>query len=166
MSISKLIILRGPSGSGKSSTAKKLRELSTDRVAIVEQDYVRRVILKEKDTPDGHNIALLAAIVLTCLDKGYTVILEGILTRKHYGTMLAQLYTAHPVHNYIYYFDVSLDETLKRHATKPNSQDFGETEMRRWYEASDLLGAPGEKIIAETLNQDEIVALIMGDAVL
>lgn len=51
---SKLIVLRGNSGSGKSTTAKMLRDAAIakgtkTKIAIIEQDYLRRYILKEKE---------------------------------------------------------------------------------------------------------------------
>jgi predicted kinase len=49
----KLIVLRGNSGPGKSTVAKR----------PVEQDNIRRGILKEKETDDRANIALISLIV-------------------------------------------------------------------------------------------------------
>jgi len=53
MQTSRLIVLRGNSGSGKSTTARALRERFGRRLAWVEQDYLRRVVLKEHDVPAG-----------------------------------------------------------------------------------------------------------------
>src|SRR5215469_16547178 len=47
----RLIVLRGNSGSGKSTVAKALREVYGRGVAWVSQDLIRRIILKEKDQP-------------------------------------------------------------------------------------------------------------------
>jgi hypothetical protein len=48
----KLVVLRGNAGSGKSSTAQELRRRLGRGVAWVEQDYLRRVVLREHDVPD------------------------------------------------------------------------------------------------------------------
>ncbi len=143
-----LIILRGNSGSGKSSVAKILREKIGGKTALVEQDYLRRIILKQKEKTDGDDVELIKLNVKFALRHGYNVILEGILYSGRYKKMLRQLIKLCPNHS-IYYFDISLEETLKRHVTKPNSDEFGEKELREWYKAKDVLGFKGEKIIPE-----------------
>lgn len=54
----RLIVLRGNSGSGKSTVATALREAYGHGVAWVSQDLIRRTILKEQDRPGGVNIGL------------------------------------------------------------------------------------------------------------
>lgn len=160
---SKLIILRGNSGSGKSTVAKKLRETSARKIALVEQDNIRRTILKEKETDDGANIALIAQIVEFALGRGYDVILEGILNFHRYGRMLERL-RGRCSEAHVYYFDISLEETLRRHATKPCAHEFGEKEMREWYTHRDLTHFQGEKIISEDFSLEQTVGMIMESA--
>lgn len=47
----RLIVIRGNSGSGKSTVAKALRETYGSGVAWVSQDLIRRIILKERIGP-------------------------------------------------------------------------------------------------------------------
>lgn len=159
----KLIVLRGNSGSGKSAVAKKLRDVSGKKIALVEQDHVRRIILKEKEAPDGANIALIAQIVEFALARGYDVILEGILKYSRYGTMLERLCAACP-ESYVYYFDIPFEETLRRHATKDRAHEFGEKEMREWYTHRDLTGFGGERIIPEEYSLEQTVRTIKEEA--
>ena len=63
----------------------------------------------------------------------------------------------------IYYFDVSFEETVRRHATKPNAHEFGESEMRQWWKDQDVLDVPGERRIGEKLTLAEIVDMIYRD---
>lgn len=163
MQISKLVLLRGNSGSGKSTIAKAIREKSAEKIAWVEQDYIRRIILKEKDTPEGINGDLILQTVEFALAHHYHVILEGIFYTKHYWKMFDKIFTLHPDNNFIYYFAISFEETLRRHATKPNNNDFGEVEMRRWYNENDVLGVNGEKIIPESFTLEQTVAEIAKD---
>jgi len=65
-------------------------------VGKVEQDAIRRELLREPDLPNALNIDLIATIVTRCLAGGYDVILEGILDASRYGTMLRSLIAAHP----------------------------------------------------------------------
>lgn len=101
--------------------------------------------------------------VLFAFRKGYDVILEGILFSRRYKSMLEEIINKSN-ENYIYYLDISFEETLRRHATKYNSHEFGEKEMRDWYKEKDILNLLGEKIIKENLSKDEIVEKILNDA--
>lgn len=160
----KLIVLRGPSGAGKSTVAKELREHLKDSAALIEQDYFRRIVLKEKCKPDSLNARLIADTTVFALGQGYHVILEGIFDTSHYQPMFDQLWQAHPDQNHVYYFDVLFEETLRRHITKPNAHEFGEAEMRDWWADNDLLGLPNEQKIFADLTATEIAERILRDA--
>jgi hypothetical protein len=73
----RLVILRGNSASGKSTIAKLLRERLGRGVAWVEQDYLRRTVLREHDRPGLPNLGLIDVTTRYALDAGYHVILEG-----------------------------------------------------------------------------------------
>jgi len=91
----RLVVLRGNSGSGKSTVATLLRDRIGRGVAWVEQDYIRRILLREHDRPDATNIGLLGHTVRYALDAGYHVILEGILNSGRYAAMLTELTADH-----------------------------------------------------------------------
>ena len=159
---SKLIVLRGNSGSGKSTVAEKLRKIIEPKTALVSQDNLRRKILKEKETDVGDNIDLIQQTVEFALGRHYNVILEGILYFPRYKFMLKRLVERCP-ESYVYYFDIPFDETLKRHATKPNAHEFGEKEMREWYKNKDFTDFQNEKIISAKHSLDQIVSIIASD---
>lgn len=159
---SKLIILRGNSGAGKSTVAKALRDDTGRKVAIIEQDYLRRVILREKFESGTDTLELIEQTVKFALAHKYDVILEGILPFTVYGGMLSRLVEQCPQH-YMYYFDVSLDETIRRHAAKTEAQDFGEEELRKWYRQDDYTYFDGERIIPESSTIDQTVRRIVKD---
>ena len=168
--MSRLIVIRGNSGSGKSIIAKRLQQDLQPRFAkdighgamLVSQDVIRRDILRVKDGPNNPSIQLIKDTATYGLSIGFDVIIEGILVRKMYGEMLHDL-TSLFDEAYVYYFDISFEETLRRHQTKPNSHEFGETEMRRWYVANDTLNIPSEKSFTDSQSQDEILRAIMND---
>jgi adenylylsulfate kinase-like enzyme len=166
MEPAKLIIIRGNSGSGKSSIAKALRLKMVEagvKVALVEQDYIRRTMLKEKDMSDGDNIDLIEQVVMFSLNRGYSVVLEGILYFPNYGKMLKRLFdSCGSCH--VYYLDVPFDETLRRHATKPNAHEFGEAELRKWWHESDLTHFPGEQLIPAGYCLEESVQFLGREA--
>jgi hypothetical protein len=123
----RLIVLRGNSGAGKTSVAMALREACGRGVAWVGQDLIRRTILREKDCPGAPNIGLMDQVARYSLDHGYHVILDGIMYADRYGEMLAGLKRDHRGRSCFYYLDVSIDETLRRHATRPQASEFGPT---------------------------------------
>jgi hypothetical protein len=55
---------------------------------------------------------------------------------------------------------VSLEETLRRHGTRPQAAEFTTDQMRGWYRAEDLLHFTGERVIPEASTIDETVAYI------
>lgn len=155
-----LIILRGNSGCGKTSTARLLQRRLGYGTMLVSQDMVRREILRVKDSESNPAIQLIYDLCMYGNNVGYTVILEGILSNKKYGAMLQRLLNDFQGEKLIYYFDISFEETVRRHATKPNAHEFGESEMRQWWKDQDVLGVPGEQRIGEKLAQAEIVDMI------
>ena len=68
---------------------------------------------------------------LLALNDGYDVILEGILSVKSYSKVLEEIFEAHPDNNFMYYFDISFEETLRRHATRKTTRGsgFGEEDI-------------------------------------
>ncbi|MHA6806307.1 AAA family ATPase [Salinifilum ghardaiensis] len=159
----RLIVLRGNSASGKSSTAWVLRERLGRRLAVVEQDYLRRKVLKARDTADGPQYGLIEQTVTYCLDRGYDVVLEGILHRQRYAPMLERLAAAHRGVTAAFYVDVSWEETLRRHAARPQAAEFGAEDMAGWYCPRDLLGWPEERLIPETTSPQGTVGCILAD---
>lgn len=157
----RLIVLRGNSGSGKTAASHALRHAYGRGLAWVSQDLIRRIILKEKDVPGGVNIGLIDQVVRYCLDHGQHVVLDGILYADRYEQMLAGLNRDHLGGSHFYYLDVSLDETLRRHATRPQAAEFGPDDMRGWYCHRDLLSSIHERIIPETSALEQTVALVL-----
>lgn len=158
-----LVVLRGPSGSGKSSTARALRRYLGRSVALVEQDYLRRWVLKERDVPGGVNIGLIGQTARYALDHEYHVVVDGILHAERYATMLDALRRDHLGRSWFYYFDVSWEETLRRHQTRPQAEEFGVDHMRGWYRERDKLGFPGERTISEQSTLDDTVNRILSE---
>jgi predicted ABC-type ATPase len=160
--MSRLVIIRGNSGSGKSTVAKRLHYELGSETMLVPQDVIRREILKVKDGPHNPSLQLIYDTAMYGKRIGYDVILEGILNARNYGGMLSRL-TANFDVTYSYYFDITFEETLRRHRLKPNAHEFGETEMRKWWAEHDVLGFENEKSIGDDLSEEQIVELILSD---
>lgn len=162
----KLIILRGPSGSGKSTVAKALLGSATRKTCLIEQDYYR-FIFRPRENGSNANSAIMHKMikenVLAALNDGYDVILEGILSTKSYANVLNEIFSKHPTENHSFYFDISLEETVRRHQTRPsrNTLTYTESDLRTFYSGVYDPVHENEKIISETSSADETLDYII-----
>ncbi|GIF19721.1 putative kinase [Actinoplanes tereljensis] len=155
-----LVVLRGNSGSGKTTAAREVRRRFGRGCALIEQDYVRRIILREhNEAPDAVAPTLIATMAGESLRHGYHVVLEGILDAGTYRPALTELIAAHGGRTF--YLDVSFEETVRRHAGRAATVGFTERDMRAWYRPLDLLDVPGEQVIPETSALEDTVATIL-----
>ncbi|WP_306215898.1 AAA family ATPase [Actinoplanes sp. RD1] len=156
-----LTIIRGNSGSGKTTAAREIRRRYGRGCALLEQDHLRRIILREHDHDGGAAPAFIAATARSALGLGYHVVLEGILYAKHYRAALESLIAGHPGPSHVYYLDIPFEETLRRHATRPGMAHITEAEMRGWYAPSDALGVPGETVFGPAATLEAIVTTVL-----
>lgn len=157
----KLIIIRGNSGSGKSTVAQLVREKLNGNTMLVPQDIVRREMLYVKDRVGNPAINLISKIALYGKEVGYNVVLEGILSKKLYDNMLNDLISEYGDDTYVFYMDVSFEETLRRHDTKPKRNEYGEEKMKEWWLEKDYLNLPNEYLIPESYSVTEAVEYIL-----
>ncbi|WP_455675162.1 kinase [Pradoshia sp.] len=158
---SKIIIIRGNSGSGKTTIAKMLQENLGSGTLLVSQDTVRRDMLNIRDKKGNLSIDLIRQIAEYGKDKCEFVILEGILSKHRYGEMLHNLVDFYDGKAYIYYFDVSFEETVKRHNTRSKKTEFGEESLRAWWNPKDYLGVDGEVLLTNSMSQNDVMKLIL-----
>lgn len=81
--MSTLILLRGNSGSGKTSVANEIHDILGEGTLLISQDYVRRIMLKVKDKPMNLAIGLIQSMIEYGLNHCEYTIVEGILTEKN-----------------------------------------------------------------------------------
>ena len=163
--MSKAIILRGNSGSGKSTVAKLLQRTLGRGALMIPQDVIRRELLWVNDRPGNPAVPLMSEMAQWGAQHCEFVIVEGILDSELYRPLfetIARKFDS--VH--AYYYDLPFEETLKRHATKPNRNDFGEADMRRWWKEKDFIGIIPETIIGAEMSIDEVIEMICKDAAL
>ena len=149
-----LIVLRGNSGSGKSTVAAALHRELPPPAAVLEQDYFRRVIVHEREQESMAHARLLEVAAVHCLRAGHQVVLEGIFNAVRYGGMLQRVGEAAGDARF-YAFDLTFEETMRRHAGRRKASEFGEDQMRSWYHGWQPLSFVEEKRILppETCNQ-------------
>jgi adenylate kinase family enzyme len=159
----KLIIIRGPSGVGKSTVARAVKERSDRPTLLLEQDLFRPLFNKGGTDSDIPIWELIEASVKVGLQHRYDVILEGILNVQKPGRLdfFENLFRYHPEENYLFYLDASFDETLKRHESRPDKKiEFGEKEMREWWDLASKMGHANEVVIPENSTIDETATKI------
>ncbi len=163
--VAKLIILRGNSGSGKTTTGKTLQRKFGHGTMLISQDVVRREMLFVKDGTNPEASQLLLELALYGKSNCNIVILEGILNSKWYKNLFENLLDEFKDQIFAYYFDIPFEETLNRHQQKPNVHEFGEKEMREWWNEQDLLDIIPEVLLYKELSLNEIVDIIYQDVI-
>lgn len=157
-----LIIIRGNSGSGKTTLAKKLQKIVGGDQLLVSQDLVRRQLFHVRDTLDNPAIALIEQLVIYGLSHCSVVILEGILAKEKYGSMLTRIQKK-ASRTFVYYYDLSLEETMLRHQQKAGVT-FSIDKLADWFLPNDVLGVNNEKIIEAKQSLEATVQSILIDA--
>lgn len=153
----KLIILRGNSGSGKSTIAKKLQNRFGANTMLISPDVIRRDVLKVKDGKNTPALPLMKELLIYGHNHSNIVILEGIMYADWYKPLFDLSVQLYGSEIYAYYFDLPFEETLKRHQTKPNCHEFGEEAMRGWWREKDFSDVLNEVSITSERNIDDIV---------
>lgn len=158
--MTKLIILRGPTGAGKSTVAKALHVRSKRKIALIEQDYYKEVMFNDREGSVSARHEIVINDVLIALKHGFDVILDGIFSLPSHEKIFQKLFAEHPTENYMFYFDVSFAETVRRHQTRSKKELFGEAEMREWYHLGKATGYTSEQVIPESSSLEETIATI------
>ncbi|MDZ5712657.1 kinase [Jeotgalibacillus haloalkalitolerans] len=158
---SQLIILRGNSGSGKTTIAKRLQRHLGLGTLLVSQDVVRRDMLMVHDREGNPSIDLTRQIAEYGKGTCEFVIVEGIFNSSRYGDMLKELIDFYDKKAYTYYFDLSFEETVRRHHTRDKKMDFGEDSMRAWWNPVDVLGVEGEVLLTDDMSEDEVLERVL-----
>jgi predicted ABC-type ATPase len=161
----KIIILRGNSGSGKTTISKLLQKILGHGTLLIPQDVVRREILYVKDGADTKAIDLLINLIMYGKENCTYVILEGILNSDWYRKLFEIIKYEFNNEVYAYYFDIPFEETIIRHRAKPNANEFGEIEMKRWWKEKDYINIISEQIINKDMTENEIVDMIIQQVV-
>ena len=157
----KIIIIRGNSGSGKTTVANELcKQLGADCM-LLSQDVIRRDLLHTKDGENSVAIDLLKQLIIFGKAHSNIIVLEGILNFNWYK-QLFDCIRKNFNNIYAYYYDIPFNETVKRFLTK-NNTDYTAQDMKRWWKKNDLIGFNEEKIISKDMSVNDVVEMILND---
>lgn len=160
---SRLIIIRGNSGSGRSSLAKSTRAARPRGVAIIGHVVPRREILHVRDRPDALSVPYIDMSARFALDHGLHVIVEGILHSEIYGAMLARLRSDHRGVTRSYCYELELEETLRRHRTRSLADEVSEETVASWYRSADRAPELDEAVLHADLSAATALERVLAD---
>ena len=161
--MSRLVSLRGNSGSGKTTVAKMLQEKFGPNTMLISHDMIRMQILHVWSAEGVRkSLPLMIALLRYGRRNSEITILEGILPYEDYKPLFEAALEEYGENIFSYYYDISFEETLRRHQTKPNRDEFGEADMRRWWREKDFLEVIPQTVLDEDVRLEEAVELIYG----
>ncbi|PQZ98522.1 kinase [Arthrobacter sp. MYb211] len=155
-----LVVIRGNSGSGKSTIARLLQTKLGAPTAVLQQDHFRRVIYHERENESLAHKDLLEMAATYCIGRGHNVILEGIFNASRYGEMLERV-AEHVDDARFYAFDLTFEETALRHLSRAKATEFSIADMQSWYHGWQPLSFVAEQRILADEHPDEIVERIL-----
>lgn len=160
----KLIVLRGNSGSGKTTVAKALQEKLGSNTMLISHDMIRMQILHTRGKEGAErSLPLMIALMRYGRKNSEFSIVEGILPVVDYLPLFETAVQEYGENIFAYYYDLPFEETLRRHETKPNRGDFGEADMRRWWVEKDYLREIRETVFGPELTQQEALERVLRD---
>lgn len=87
-------------------------------------------------------------------------IMEGILPAGKYSRLFETAVEEFGSQIFAYYYDLSFEETMRRHQTKSVCHEFGESEMRAWWLEKDYLPMISETTLSAEQSLEETVEMI------
>ena len=114
----KLVILRGNSGSGKTTVARALQRKIGFNTMLISQDEIRRNMLWVKDGIDTKALPLMIELLKYGNEHSDIVILEGIMYDEWYNPLFNVANELYGANVYSYYFNIPFEETVRRHQTR------------------------------------------------
>jgi len=159
--MSKLLVIRGNSGSGKSTIAENIKESSEDAHIVAQDDYVKYTIPNGTVEQEHERKTRIFNAVHKALGSHALVIMEGVFDSRRYREYLDELHRTYSENSTFVYLDVPFEETLLRHQQREKRHEFGQDAMAGWYIAGDALGYESEiHINTETTAKEATLAIL------
>src|SRR5262249_20798515 len=129
---------------------------TTRPTVLVDLDHYRFSFVNPPDEDHNLEFEMSASDILIGLRLGFDVIFDGNFTAETPDLFLDKLLRAHPEETYLFYFDASLEETLKRHETKAHPRIVKE-KMIEVYPYASPTGDEQEVIIPQDSSLEQTI---------
>ena len=116
-------------------------------------------MFKEKVEPGNLSIDLTETLVRFGYEHDLLVLVEGFYETDIYGQMLERLKKLFAPQVFAYYYDLSFEETFRRHQTRVKQEEFSPADMKRWWKDRDFLGWEEESFFTD---EDSLEAALTG----
>lgn len=159
----KLIIVRGPSGSGKSTVAKEVQRRVAEAgepIGLVDQDYYKEQMILPQDGTRALRLDKMYEDAAYLLGRGCHVLMDGTIDPEKHKVHLDELVAEHPIDNHLFWFNLSFEETLRRHVSRSKSSWVSEADMRGWYRQFEPMGYDFEHEIPADMDLSSTVAMV------
>lgn len=136
---------------GKTTLAKELQSyFGYEQCLLLQQDVLRRSILHADDHKGTPAIDIIETLVKFGFRHYPIVILEGILRKDVYGSMLRRLCKETKRKSLVYYVDIPFELSLKFNRLK--IQPFTIQQLRKWWISKDYLTSDDTKLSSEKIE--------------
>jgi adenylate kinase family enzyme len=156
----KIIIIRGPAGSGKTTTAKALHERTSETTAFLPFDFFRIDVAKNQKSAADISTEIIEFATKKFLDSGYIVILESIFNvDKPLSKRLFDSFKDNSDTKLFHiYLGISLDKAKERNRQRSKGKVITDEEIEEWYPLSRPLQKEENQLILnmDTLNDKEV----------
>ncbi|MCU0667519.1 MAG: AAA family ATPase [Patescibacteria group bacterium] len=156
-----LIVVCGPTASGKTTVSKMVQKRAKHKIAYFDHDYWRETVFSKAKT-ESKNLRFEVELtaVLLALNYEWDVILDTTLSKVRLAKMLGEITKKSNSKIYKFYLDVSLEESKIRHNNREKSAEFGTDFIDKWYSHFDVL-KPGSTILEQDLTIQEKANIIL-----
>ncbi|HWV48933.1 MAG TPA: hypothetical protein VN035_05700 [Microbacterium sp.] len=89
--------------------------------------------------------------------------IEGILHSEIYGEMLTRLIRDLRGTTASYYYELELEETLRRHRTKSKAEEVSEASVESWYRATDRIPLLNEVVFDADVTPEQALDIVLRD---
>ena len=106
-------------------------------------------MLKEKVELGNLSIDLTEKLARFGYEHDLLVLVEGFYETDIYRQMLERLKKLFAPQVFAYYYELSFEETVRRHQTRAKQEEFTPADMKRWWEYRDFLGWEEESFFTD-----------------
>lgn len=154
--MSKLLVIRGATGSGKSSLANYIHNYIVGSSVLLPQDVFTVDFIKNESSLFKASLDALETSARAYLNSDTVVILEGVFSAKHWEEMIYRLSV--DTERHYFFLSTTVDTSIERAGKREKSAQITEEDVRLWHPKSTPLHAANETVIAADTLSTRVIA--------